>query len=179
MAVLPRPMMKDDVDALATLWHDAWHRSHDQLVPRDICDFCDERYFRRRLEQERNSVRVLGQPGNLSGLCIVHGANLDMLFIALNARSRSKVQDDAAFYRFPFIPSSIRRPMALPLNPLGFPFPQRLGDGKYLPWSSNSVNSTSSAVSQIICPFNSSMLSAVRFEGGICQSPTLIFQTLK
>jgi putative acetyltransferase len=88
MAVLPRPMMKDDVDALAALWHDAWHRSHDQLVPRDICDFRDERYFRRRLEREHDSVRVLGPPGNLTGLCIVHGANLDMLFIALNEQGK-------------------------------------------------------------------------------------------
>jgi ribosomal protein S18 acetylase RimI-like enzyme len=84
MSDLPRPMMKDDVDPLAALWHDAWHRSHDQLVPRDICDFRDEGYFRRRLEKEHDSVRVLGQPGNPTGLCIQHGANLDMLFIALN-----------------------------------------------------------------------------------------------
>jgi GNAT superfamily N-acetyltransferase len=88
MADLPRPMMKVDVDALAALWHDAWHRSHGQLVPRDVCDFRDEEYFRRRLEKEPDSVRVLGQPGNLTGLCIVHGANLDMLFIALNEQGK-------------------------------------------------------------------------------------------
>lgn len=88
MSALPRPMVKEEVDAVATLWHDAWHRSHDQLVPRDICDFRDERYFRRRLEKEFDSVRVLGQPRIPTGLCIVHGANLDMLFIALNEQGK-------------------------------------------------------------------------------------------
>ena len=88
MAVLPRPMMKGEVAVAAALWHDAWHRSHDHIVPRDICDFRDERYFRRRLEKESDSVRVLGQPGNPTGLCIVHGANLDKLFIALNEQGK-------------------------------------------------------------------------------------------
>jgi len=57
-------------------------------VPQALCQFRTGDYFRHRIENERETVRVLGAPGNPIGLCIMSGANLDMLFIAPSERGR-------------------------------------------------------------------------------------------
>ena len=84
----PRPMMLEEIDAVATLWHDTWRHTHDPIAPRALCDFRDLSYFRRRLEKEFAAVRVLGILGNPLGLCIVDDSTLDMLFVARGERGK-------------------------------------------------------------------------------------------
>lgn len=88
MSTRPRPMMEDEIEAAATLWHDTWHSSHDHLVPHALCEFRTEDYFRRRINKERELVRVCGAPGKPIGLCILSRANLDMLFVAASERGK-------------------------------------------------------------------------------------------
>ena len=98
MSILPRSMMEYEVDAVANLWHDTWHRSHDQIVPRALCEFRDKRYFHSRIEREFTAVRVLGMPGEPIGLCIAKDTNLDMLFIAATEQGKGfgeRLLDDA------------------------------------------------------------------------------------
>ena len=89
MPFQPRPMILDEIDAVAALWHGTWRQTHDPIAPRALCDFRDLSYFRRRLEQEYPTVRLLGVPGNPIGLCIVSDSTLDMLFVAQGERGKS------------------------------------------------------------------------------------------
>ena len=88
MSALPRPMMEDEIEAVAALWHETWHGTHDLTVPRPICEFRTEDYFRRRIDKERDTVRVLGSPGRPIALCMVSLANLDMIFVAASERGK-------------------------------------------------------------------------------------------
>src|SRR5262245_65143384 len=81
-------MMEDEIEAVADLWHETWHAAHDLTVPRAICEFRTEDYFRRRIDKERDTVHVCGAPGKPIALCIVSLANLDMLFVAASERGR-------------------------------------------------------------------------------------------
>jgi ribosomal protein S18 acetylase RimI-like enzyme len=81
-------MMEDEIEAVAALWHDTWHSSHDHLAPPALCEYRTGDYFRRRIDNERETVRVSGAPGKPIGLCIVSGANLDMLFVASSERGK-------------------------------------------------------------------------------------------
>jgi GNAT superfamily N-acetyltransferase len=88
MSSQPRPMTQDEIEAVAALWHETWHSSHDHLAPRALCEFRTEDYFRCRIKEERQKVHVSGAPGEPVGLCIVSGANLDMLFVAATERGK-------------------------------------------------------------------------------------------
>jgi ribosomal protein S18 acetylase RimI-like enzyme len=88
MSRQPRPMKDNEIGAVAALWHDTWHSSHDHLEPRALCEFRTKDYFQRRLEDERATVHVSGSPGKPIGLCIVSGAHLDMLFVAPSERGK-------------------------------------------------------------------------------------------
>jgi putative acetyltransferase len=75
-------MAENEIESVAALWHDTWHGSHDNIAPSALCEFRTLDYFRHRIDNERETVRVSGGPGKPIGLCIVSGANLDMLFVA-------------------------------------------------------------------------------------------------
>jgi ribosomal protein S18 acetylase RimI-like enzyme len=81
-------MREDEIEAVAVLWHDTWQSSHDHLVPHALCEFRTKDYFRRRIDNERQTVRLSGAPGKPVGLCIVSRANLDMLFVAPSERGK-------------------------------------------------------------------------------------------
>jgi ribosomal protein S18 acetylase RimI-like enzyme len=81
-------MMEDEIEAVAALWHETWHGTHDLTVPRAICEFRTKEYFRHRVDKERDTVHVSGALGKPLGLCIVAKANLDMLFVASSERGR-------------------------------------------------------------------------------------------
>jgi ribosomal protein S18 acetylase RimI-like enzyme len=88
MSTQPRPLNVDEIDAVTALWHDTWHGSHDHIAPQVLCEFRTRDYFRRRIHNERETVRVLGPPGKPIGLCMVSNANLDMLFVSPLERSK-------------------------------------------------------------------------------------------
>lgn len=80
-------MMDDEIGSVAALWHDTWHDSHDLIAEPALCTFRTADYLLRRIECERKNVHVAGAQGRPLGLCIVSGANLDMLFITASKRS--------------------------------------------------------------------------------------------
>lgn len=84
----PRLMMKDEIEAVAALWHDTWHSAHDHLFPQALCEFRTKDFFRRRVDNERETVRVFGAPGKPIGLCIVSHAHLDQLYVAPSERGK-------------------------------------------------------------------------------------------
>jgi ribosomal protein S18 acetylase RimI-like enzyme len=88
MSMQPRPLAKTEMEAVAALWHETWHGSHDHIAPPSLCEFRTLDYFRHRIENEREKVWVLGSPGEPIGLCIVSGSNLDMLFVAPSERGK-------------------------------------------------------------------------------------------
>ena len=88
MSSQPRPMMEDEVEAVAALWHETWHNTHDRLAHPALREFRTQDYFRHRTDRERDTVYVSGAPGKPVGLCIVSGGNLDMLFIAAPERGK-------------------------------------------------------------------------------------------
>jgi GNAT superfamily N-acetyltransferase len=88
MSTRPRPMMENEIEAVAALWHDTWHSAHDHLFPHPLCEFRTEDFFRRRVDNERETVRLFGAPGNPIGLSIVSRANLDQLFVAPSERGK-------------------------------------------------------------------------------------------
>jgi hypothetical protein len=77
MSTQPRAMMEDEIEAVAALWHDTWHSAHDHLFPHALCEFRTEDFFRRRIDNERETVRVFSAPGKPIGFCIVSRANLE------------------------------------------------------------------------------------------------------
>src|SRR5688572_18070102 len=93
MSRQPRPLVDDEIGAVAALWHDTWHSSHDHLAPRALCEFRTRDYFSRRTKDERAKVRVSGSPGAPIGLCIASGGNLDMLFVASSERGKGIGKD--------------------------------------------------------------------------------------
>ena len=88
MSTQPRPMMENEILAVAALWHDTWHGAHDHLFPHALCLFRTKNFFRRRIDYERETVRVFGAPGKPIGLCIVLRANLDQLYVATSERGK-------------------------------------------------------------------------------------------
>jgi ribosomal protein S18 acetylase RimI-like enzyme len=75
-----------EVDALAVLWHDAWHEAHASLVPAQLTALRTLQSFRDRLQAELASVRVIGPSGCPSGFCIVREAELYQLFVSATSR---------------------------------------------------------------------------------------------
>ena len=61
---------------------------HDHIVPHALCEFRTKGYFRRRIDNERETVRVIGAMGKPIALSIVSLANLDMLFVAPSERGK-------------------------------------------------------------------------------------------
>jgi GNAT superfamily N-acetyltransferase len=75
-----------DIDALARIWHDAWHEAHAALVPAELTAVRTLESFRERLAVALPNVRVAGPPGAPLGFCIVKGDELYQLFVAADAR---------------------------------------------------------------------------------------------
>jgi GNAT superfamily N-acetyltransferase len=75
-----------ELDALARIWHDAWHDAHAPIVPAELTRIRTLENFRARLEDALASARVVGPPGDPVGFCIVKGDELYQLFVAAHAR---------------------------------------------------------------------------------------------
>jgi len=75
-----------EVDALAALWHDAWHEAHASLVPAQLTALRTLQSFRDRLQAGLASVRVIGPSGCPGGFCIVREAELYQLFVSATSR---------------------------------------------------------------------------------------------
>jgi ribosomal protein S18 acetylase RimI-like enzyme len=75
-----------ELDALALIWHDAWHEAHAPIVPAELTRIRTLENFRTRLQDALAFARVVGPPGAPVGFCIVKGDELYQLFVAATAR---------------------------------------------------------------------------------------------
>ena len=66
-----RDAIADEVDALARLWHDAWHEAHARIVPPELTRIRTLHDFTTRLREALGRTRVAGATGRLDGFCIV------------------------------------------------------------------------------------------------------------
>jgi GNAT superfamily N-acetyltransferase len=76
----------EEVAALASLWHDAWHEAHARIVPAELARIRTLQDFTTRLRAALDRTRVAGAPDKPLGFCIVNGDELDHLFVASHAR---------------------------------------------------------------------------------------------
>lgn len=81
-----RPAEPEDLDALAAIWHEAWHDSHASLVPAQLTQVRTLDEFRRRLALDLALTRTIGPVGQPMGFCVTKGDELYQLFIANRAR---------------------------------------------------------------------------------------------
>jgi GNAT superfamily N-acetyltransferase len=81
-----RDAVADEVDALAQLWHDAWHEAHARIVPPELTRIRTLQDFTTRLREALDRTRVAGATGRPDGFCIIKGDELDHLFVAAHAR---------------------------------------------------------------------------------------------
>ena len=81
-----RPGRADDVEALARLWHEAWHDAHATLVPRGLVEQRTVENFVPRLQAliEREDLLVWGEPPG--GFVAVAEDELYQLMVGAAAR---------------------------------------------------------------------------------------------
>src|SRR5262245_39677146 len=75
-----------EIDALARLWHDAWHEAHAPIVPPTRTRMRTLQDFTSRLRDSLDRTRVAGPADRPGGFCIIKGDELDHLFVASHAR---------------------------------------------------------------------------------------------
>ena len=81
-----RAATEDELDALAGVWHDAWHEAHAALVAPELTRLRTRESFVPRLRRMTPRLRVAGPLGAPLGLCIIHDDELEHLFVAAAAR---------------------------------------------------------------------------------------------
>ena len=77
---------EDEIDQLATVWHEAWRDAHAHLVPVELTRVRTWESFRSRLAEALPNIRVTGPPSDPTGFCIIKGDELYQLFVAAHAR---------------------------------------------------------------------------------------------
>ena len=86
MSFVVRPAEQAELQALAALWHEAWHDAHAQIVPPELSRLRPVQHFRQRIEAVVVDTRVIGPVGAPLGLCVIKGAELYQLFVVRAAR---------------------------------------------------------------------------------------------
>ena len=81
-----RPATRDDVPAIARIWHDAWHDAHDGHVPAALVAIRTEASFRERAATEVSSTVVAEQDRAVVGLAITGDDEVADIFVAREAR---------------------------------------------------------------------------------------------
>jgi GNAT superfamily N-acetyltransferase len=81
-----RAAAESELDALASLWYEAWQEAHAHLVPAELTRLRTLETFRERLAANIANTRVAGPLGAPLGFCIVRGDQLDQLFVSAQAR---------------------------------------------------------------------------------------------
>ena len=81
-----RDAQAGEVDALARLWHEAWHEAHAPIVPPALTRIRTLQNFTTRLQDALDRTRVAAGSSRPAGFCIIKGDELDHLFVASHAR---------------------------------------------------------------------------------------------
>ncbi|SFJ12844.1 GNAT family N-acetyltransferase [Bradyrhizobium sp. cf659] len=80
-----RPADVDEIDHLASLWHDVWHESHAAFAPPELVRLRTLLSFRDRLAVMLPDLCVVGPAGAPLGLCAIRGDELYQLFVSSQA----------------------------------------------------------------------------------------------
>lgn len=86
VTITVRSAQQSEIDQLAKIWFDAWNDAHAQVVPVELTRLRTLESFRERMEKELPGVRVVGDPGEPVGFCIIKDDELYQLFVAAKAR---------------------------------------------------------------------------------------------
>jgi GNAT superfamily N-acetyltransferase len=81
-----RPATDVDVDAIAAVWHAAWHDAHDAHVPAGLVDDRPLDYFTVRVPGLIDRTTVAEDQSGIVGFVTVDGDELDLLFVAARGR---------------------------------------------------------------------------------------------
>lgn len=81
-SAMPRPIETEDMTAVATLWHAAWHEAHARHLPVKISAQRDLQSFQSRLSTMVSVTYVIGPLGAPVGLCAIAKDELDQLYVA-------------------------------------------------------------------------------------------------
>ena len=83
-----RPAAPEDVDAVARVWRTAWHDGHRGHVPEALVAARDAAYFTQRAHELLEHTTVADDEGELLGVLIVKGDELQQLMVSGAARGR-------------------------------------------------------------------------------------------
>src|SRR5262245_23704772 len=81
-----RNAQASELDALATVWYEAWQDGHAAVVPAELKRRRTRERFRERLEAALAEVRVAGPVGAPVGFSMLKGDELYQLFVSARAR---------------------------------------------------------------------------------------------
>jgi len=75
-----------DCDALAGVWHAAWHDAHAPLVSRALLPHRARPYFEALARKQYAAITVAEQAGQISGFVGIDDDELELLFVSAAAR---------------------------------------------------------------------------------------------
>jgi len=82
----PRDARADEIDALASLWHEGWHDAHAAIIPVELVRLRTLDNCRDRLRPLLAETRVVGPPGAPAGFTILKGDEIYQFYLARAAR---------------------------------------------------------------------------------------------
>lgn len=77
-----------DLEAIAGVWHDAWHDGHAALVPAALLPHRTREYFRELAQRQLPQITVAVQAGAIAGFVGVDEDELELLFVGREARGK-------------------------------------------------------------------------------------------
>ena len=77
---------RPEVPQIARVWYDAWQDAHAKIMPPELARIRTLESFTLRLYEMLGIVRVVGEPGQPLGFCIVKNDELYQLFVSAEAR---------------------------------------------------------------------------------------------
>ena len=81
-----RDARSEEVDRLATIWHDGWQDAHAAILPEELARLRTPESFRERLLARIATTRVAEIEGGVVGFCTLKGDELYQLFVTASAR---------------------------------------------------------------------------------------------
>ena len=81
-----RDAQESELDALASVWYDAWQDGHAAVVPAELAQRRTWGRFRERLQNALEEVRVAGPVGAPVGFSMLKDGELYQLFVASSTR---------------------------------------------------------------------------------------------
>jgi GNAT superfamily N-acetyltransferase len=81
-----RPAAAADRDTIATIWHDGWREAHLGRVPDELVPHRERHHFHDRVPAVLDSTTVAVHGPVVVGFVMVHGDEVEQLYVAPSAR---------------------------------------------------------------------------------------------